>query len=118
MPSDFQDQKIGDGFEVFDTSEALTINRARLKHLASLNLDLDSRKVIDVGSGVGHLAQFFAERNCDVLCIDGRKGNIKSLKFLYPNFKSRVVDMEREDLSNTVLSTSFLLWIALSHKKT
>ena len=84
---------------VFDEPIAIRINNARLRHLASLNLDLENKTVIDIGSGVGHLAQFFVKNNCKVFCIDGRKDNISSLRLRYPNLKSRVVDVEKEDLS-------------------
>lgn len=84
---------------VFDEPIAISINNARLRHLASLNLDLNNKTVIDVGSGVGHLAQFFIKKDCQVLCIDGRKQNISSLKLRYPNLKSKVLDVEKDDLS-------------------
>jgi hypothetical protein len=54
----------GGGLEGFETPEAHRINRARLEHLASLGLSLEGRSVLDVGSGPGHLAQFFVERGC------------------------------------------------------
>src|SRR3989344_2089990 len=85
--------------QVFDEPIALNINKARLNHLSSLNLDLNGKSVIDIGCGVGHLAQFFVKSNCEVLCIDGRKENINSLKSRYPNLKAKVVDVEKEDLA-------------------
>lgn len=84
---------------VFDEPMAISINKARLRHLASLNLDLENKRVIDIGSGVGHLAQFFVKKNCQVFCIDGRKNNISSLQLRYPNLKSKVLDVEKDDLS-------------------
>lgn len=84
---------------VFDEPKAILINKARIKHLASLKLDLFNKRVIDVGCGVGYLAQFFVKNNCRVFCIDGRKDNISSLRSRYPTLKGRVVDVEKEDLS-------------------
>ena len=55
--------------DVFDEPMAISINNARLRHLASLNLDLENKTVIDIGSGVGHLAQFFVKDNCNVFCF-------------------------------------------------
>src|SRR5262249_34426369 len=83
----------GNGTEVFDGPEALAINRARLEHLASLGLDLAGKTVLDVGCGVGHLAQFFVQRRCEVICIDGRAENIESLRTRYPGVPARVVDI-------------------------
>ena len=57
----------------FDQPAAEAINMARLEHLDSLNLPLRGKRVLDLpGSGVGHLAQFFVERGCEVVCVDGR----------------------------------------------
>lgn len=84
---------------VFDQPIAISINKARLKHLNSLHLDIANKKVIDIGCGVGHLAQFFIRNNCQVFCIDGRRDNISSLRLRYPNLKSNVVDVEKENLS-------------------
>jgi 2-polyprenyl-3-methyl-5-hydroxy-6-metoxy-1,4-benzoquinol methylase len=64
------------GVETFDTEAALEINQARLAHLESLDLPIEGTRVLDVGYGVGHLAQFFIRKGCDVLCVDGREHNI------------------------------------------
>jgi hypothetical protein len=58
-------------FDVFLTPEALHINRARLDHLASLGLDLQSKRGLEVGAGIGLHASFFEERGCDILSTDG-----------------------------------------------
>jgi FkbM family methyltransferase len=70
------------------------LNRARLDHLASLGLPLDGRSVLDVGCGVGHLAQFFVERRCRLMCVDGREENIQNLRQRYPDLQAAVVDVE------------------------
>jgi SAM-dependent methyltransferase len=90
----------GGGVECFDTPEALELNRARLDHLRSLELPLRGKRVVDVGCGVGHLAQFFVEQGCDVLCVDGRKENIERLRELYPGLKARVFDLEKDSLED------------------
>src|SRR3990167_2074877 len=84
---------------VFDEPIALKINKARLNNLSSLGLDLNGKSVIDIGCGIGHLAQFFLQNNCKVFCIDGRKDNISNLRLRYPNLKCKVIDVEKEDLS-------------------
>ncbi len=89
----------GGGVEVFDTPEAVQLNRARIDHLRSLGLPLRGRRVLDVGCGVGHLAQFFVEEGCEVLCVDGRKENIDRLRSLYPHLQARVFDLETDSLS-------------------
>jgi SAM-dependent methyltransferase len=89
----------GGGVETFDTPEAAAINRARLDHLRSLGLTLRGKRVVDVGCGVGHLAQFFVEQGCDVLCVDGRAQNIARLQQLYPGLRARVCDLESDDVA-------------------
>jgi SAM-dependent methyltransferase len=87
------------GVETFDTPAAERINEARLSHLGSLGLSLDGRRVLDVGCGVGHLAQFFVRRGCTVVAVDVRPENIESLRSRYPALEAHVLDTEREPLS-------------------
>jgi SAM-dependent methyltransferase len=89
----------GGGVEGFDTVEASLINEARLDHLDSLNLPLARRRVLDVGSGPGHLAQFFVERGCDVVSTDARAENIDRMRELYPTHAGYVADVEDFDFS-------------------
>lgn len=51
-----------------------------------------------MGSGVGHLAQFFVKRGGSVVCVDGREENIASLRARYPGLASHVWNVEREPL--------------------
>ena len=74
----------GGGISVFDSQDAIAINRARLAHLDSLDLPLSRKSVLDVGCGVGHLSRFFVERGCRVTCVDGRRENIDALQLRYP----------------------------------
>jgi len=83
----------------FDKPDATALNRARLDHLATLGLSLEGRAVLDVGSGPGHMARFFADRHCRVTCIDGRPENVARMKELYPDLEGRVFDVECDDWS-------------------
>ncbi len=89
----------GGGPETFDQPESLAINQARLTHLASLQLPLEGKTVLDVGCGVGHLAQFFVKRDCSVVCVDGREQNIISLRSRYPGLVAHVANVDREPLA-------------------
>jgi 2-polyprenyl-3-methyl-5-hydroxy-6-metoxy-1,4-benzoquinol methylase len=90
----------GGGVENFDTAGALEINRARLECLSSLQLPLEGKRVLDVGCGVGHLAQFFVRQGCDVLCLDARNENLARLNALYPNLKAQVFDIEKDSITD------------------
>jgi SAM-dependent methyltransferase len=89
----------GNGLEVFDSTAALAINRARLQHLASLELPLEFKTVLDVGCGVGHLSGFFVERGGRVTGVDARPENLARLESLYPGRETHVADVERDSLS-------------------
>lgn len=89
----------GGGVECFDTPAALAINQARLVHLQSLGLPLEGKRVLDVGCGVGHLAQFFLSRGCHVVCVDGRAENIASLRERYPALEGHVADIQTDSLA-------------------
>ena len=100
---------------VFDTEDALAINHARLRHLASLGLPLDRRKVLDVGCGVGHLARFFVERGCNVICSDVRPENISRLREIYPDLDAHVLNVESEALSRLGRFDAVLCYGLLYH---
>jgi FkbM family methyltransferase len=90
----------GGGLGVFDAPDALAINRARLAHLESLGLPLSGKSVLDAGSGVGHLAQFFVKRGCRTVCVDARSENIDRLRALYPNLEAAVANVETDRLAD------------------
>jgi FkbM family methyltransferase len=89
----------GGGVSVFDTEAARQINDARMSHLASLGLSIEGRKVLDVGGGVGHLAQFFVAKGCEVVSIDAREENLASLRSRYPELAARRLNVETDSLA-------------------
>jgi SAM-dependent methyltransferase len=82
---------------VFDTDAAQAINQARLEHLATLELPIAGRRVLEVGAGVGHLTSFFVERGCQVVATEARHENFAELKRRLPSVDARIADVE-EDL--------------------
>ena len=88
----------GGGSEAFDNAEAIEINRARLAHLESLGLPLEGKRVLDVGCGVGHLAQFFVAKGCKIACLDARLENIDELHQRYSTLEAYVANVETESL--------------------
>jgi len=81
------------GFEMFDSAEAVEINRARLDHLASLGLDLANRSVLEVGAGVGWHTGFFEKLGCSVVSTDARMQNVQEHRRRYPHRKVEVADL-------------------------
>jgi SAM-dependent methyltransferase len=90
----------GGGVESFDTEAALQINDARLRHLASLDLPLNGRRVLEVGAGVGRLTGFFIDRSCSVVATEARSENVAELRRRLPTVDAREADVEEslEDL--------------------
>jgi FkbM family methyltransferase len=87
------------GASVFDTPESLEINRALMQHLDSLELPLAGASVLEVGYGVGQAAPFFLERNCKVMCVDGRMENIEALKRRLPGVIAHVARVDADPLA-------------------
>ncbi|MDK9699926.1 MAG: class I SAM-dependent methyltransferase [bacterium] len=85
--------------ETFDTPEAQAINKARMEHLLSLGLPLRGLRVLDLGGGVGHLAQWLLTAGARVFTTDVRAENIARAKVLYPTLRSEVADVERDELT-------------------
>jgi SAM-dependent methyltransferase len=83
------------GFEMFDSEDALLINRARQDHLASLGLDLARQSVLEVGAGVGWHTAFFEKLGCTVISTDARPRNVEEhlLRYPYRGGRVEVVDL-------------------------
>jgi FkbM family methyltransferase len=81
-------------FDVFLEPEARRINSARLVHLASLGLDLDGKRVLEVGAGIGLHTEFFERRGCDVLSTDGAPPNVAEMLRRWPNRALGVLDLD------------------------
>lgn len=74
---------------------ALAINEARLNHLASLNLAIENKSVLEVGAGIGLLTGFFEERGCRVTSTEARKGNIAENKRRHPGRRLARLNLEQ-----------------------
>jgi SAM-dependent methyltransferase len=84
----------GGGVESFDTDAALELNEARLKHLTSLDLPLDGRRILEVGAGVGRLTGFFRDHGCSVVVTDARSENVAELRRRLPTVDVSEADVE------------------------
>ncbi len=82
-------------FASFLSPDALSINEARLKHLATLNLPIENKSVLEVGAGIGLLTGFFEERGCKVTSTDGRKQNVAEHKRRHPERRLATLNLEK-----------------------
>ena len=64
--SSMGDRPMPADFSVFLEPEAPRINHARQDHLAALGLDLQAKRVLEVGAGIGLHTEFFEKRGCEV----------------------------------------------------
>lgn len=81
--------------DVFLTPNAIQINEARQKHLASLELDLENKTVLEVGAGIGLHTGFFEERGCEILSSDSRLENLAEIQRRDPHRKVKILDLEK-----------------------
>jgi FkbM family methyltransferase len=82
-------------FSVFLEPEAQRINHARQTHLASLGLDLQAKRVLEVGAGIGLHTGFFEERGCEILSTDANPLNVAEMLRRYPHGKIGLLDLDR-----------------------
>jgi len=59
----------------FHSVSYLRHNARRLEHLASLNLDIGGRSVLELGAGLGDHTTFFLDRSCAVTSVEPRPEN-------------------------------------------
>jgi SAM-dependent methyltransferase len=79
--------------KIFQNETYQQINNARLKHLASLNLPLTGKTVLEVGAGIGLHTHFFEELGCKVVSTDGRQENVDDMKQHFPNRDNRLFNL-------------------------
>jgi SAM-dependent methyltransferase len=91
-----QHRAVSQSLAIFETPDALHINRARLDHLASLGLVVDRTRVIEVGAGIGLLTAFFEARDCRVLSTEGRSENLTEIARRFPHRETRQIDLDRD----------------------
>ena len=59
-------------------------NQRRQEHLATLQLPLDGRSVLEVGAGIGDHTSFFRDRGCSVTATDARATLLETLAARHP----------------------------------
>jgi ABC-type polysaccharide/polyol phosphate transport system ATPase subunit len=90
-------QPLVDPFEEFHNDHYLRHNQRRLEHLASLDLPIAGRTVLEVGAGIGDHTSFFLDRGCSVFSTDARADNLAILRRRYPHIASELLDLDNTD---------------------
>src|SRR5262249_46491581 len=67
----------------------------RLEHLATLNLPLSDRSVLELGAGIGDHSSFFLDRGCTVCATDPRHDSLSLLEARYPAVETMLLDLDR-----------------------
>lgn len=80
---------------VFDHDWYQAHSKARQNHLASIELPLDGREVLEIGAGVGNHTQFFLDRGCKVTVTDARPENIEVVRERFHGLRTCVLDVEQ-----------------------
>lgn len=98
---DFEGEPVPEGgdLRVFDVEAAIRINNARMAGIESIGLDLQRKRVLDVGSGIGHFIRFYTSRGCDVTAVDGRPDNVDECRRRHPDVPCVVADVQSFDLA-------------------
>ena len=72
-------------------------NKKRQEHLASLNLPIDGKNVLEVGAGIGDHSQFFIDRGCSIVITDAREENVELIQERYSSPKVCVHTLNMDD---------------------
>jgi SAM-dependent methyltransferase len=75
-----REKPIGNPDPAFSSKGYLDINNARIEHLASLELPLKNKTILELGSGPGDITNFLIEQGSYVTSIDARAENILAAK--------------------------------------
>ena len=66
--------------DLFHAQHYVRHNESRLTHLASLDLDLSGKTVLEVGAGIGDHTVFYLERGCAMTVTEVRPENLAVLR--------------------------------------
>lgn len=83
----------------FHSWHYLRHTQRRQEHLASLELPLANRTVVEVGAGIGDHTQFFLDRGCEVVITEARSENMAVLRKRFPSSAVRTLDLDDPDLT-------------------
>lgn len=75
-----------------------------MEHLASLNLPLNNKRILEISAGIGDLTTFFMDRGCTIDATDSRPENLAMLKWRFEKEMEKLrfffLDLEHPATSN------------------
>ena len=69
-------------------------NQRRQEHLATLNLPIAGKTVLEIGAGIGDHTSFFTDRHCSVTSAEGRQELLDIFQKRFPQIPSFLWDIE------------------------
>jgi 2-polyprenyl-3-methyl-5-hydroxy-6-metoxy-1,4-benzoquinol methylase len=78
----------------FHSDDYVRHTQRRQEHLATLDLPIAGRSVLEVGAGIGDHTSFFTDRECTVVSTDGRRSNVERITNRFPNIETGVLDLD------------------------
>ncbi len=88
---------VTDPVQFFHNPYYYPLNNRRTEHLATLELPLHGRRVLEVGAGIGDLSEYFLDRGCAMTITDGRADNLEVIRGRYgsrPNVRIARLDLD------------------------
>jgi SAM-dependent methyltransferase len=80
--------------EEFHSLAYLRHNQRRQEHLASLDLRLAGRSVLELGAGIGDHSTFFLDRGCSLTITDAREQNVEIIRERLPDAEVLILDLD------------------------
>jgi len=81
----------------FRSNSYIRHNQRRLEHLASLNLPINGKSVLELGSGIGDHTSFFLDRGCTVTAVEARARNVALMRRRFGH-RIRIITADVMDL--------------------
>jgi len=78
----------------FHSWHYLRHNARRLEHLASLEIPVAGKTVLEIGAGIGDHSHYYIDRGCKITITEARSENLDYLKSRYPQADIRHLDLE------------------------
>ncbi len=89
----------------FRSDHYIRHNQRRQEHLASLNLDIANKTVLEVGAGIGDHTTFWIDRKCEVTITEAREDSLNKLRSRFPD--NKVMPLNLDDVAKITSFNDF-----------